>query len=69
LFENKVQYFNRIQASEWARLFREAGLQLLEETVQWRVDISNLKIARQFRGFSQQDLESCGLDLLYKKPN
>jgi SAM-dependent methyltransferase len=68
-FENKVQYFNRVQSSEWEKLFHEAGLQILKRTTQWRVDVSHLKIAKQFKGVSRQDLECCGLNLLHKKPN
>lgn len=35
-FENSVQYFNRIQRTEWLQMFEDAGFELLDEIVSSR---------------------------------
>lgn len=57
LFENDVQYFNRIQHSEWIRLFEEAGFAIRHQEITSRTDISSLHINRRFADFSRDDLE------------
>ena len=66
-FENKVQYFNRIQRSEWHKLFVKSGFVLLEEEVDM-VDISNIKLSNQYKNKQLSDLECGGLNLVHKKP-
>ena len=66
-FENIVQYINRIQRSEWLRLFKEAGLELVEEQVE-QEDLSGLKIAHDYHGYEKADLSCGGLQLVHRKP-
>lgn len=68
LFENEVQYFNRLQMSEWLTTFRNAGF-TLEETLVEATDIANLKIAARFAEYSKEDLSCTILTLVYRKPN
>ncbi len=66
-FENDVQYINRIQRSEWLTLFRKAGLVLVEEEPAME-DLSDLKVAADYRKYGEDDLRCGGLDLVHRKP-
>jgi len=66
-FNNKVQYFNRIQRSEWKNLFSAAGLELLkEEPVLGEIGFINFD--KSFASLSKQDKECMLLRLVYRKP-
>jgi cyclopropane fatty-acyl-phospholipid synthase-like methyltransferase len=67
LFENEVQYFNRLQMSEWLNAFKNAGFTLEEKLVE-ATDIATLKIAPRFAGYSHEDLSCTILTLVYRKP-
>jgi predicted SAM-dependent methyltransferase len=66
-FANDVQYINRIQHSEWLRLFTEAGLVLVEEELGME-DLSGLKVASDYQKYKENDLRCGGLDLVHRKP-
>jgi SAM-dependent methyltransferase len=66
-FENKVQYFNRIQRPEWLDLFRSAGFELVEENLLSET-ISTTKIDDKYKNLSKQDLECMTMRVVYKKP-
>jgi predicted SAM-dependent methyltransferase len=66
-FENEVQYFNRLQMSEWLDAFRNEGF-ILEEKLVESTDIANLKIASRFADYSKEDLSCTILTLVYRKP-
>lgn len=66
-FENKVQYFNRVQRPEWSALFEEAGLQVVEENI-LSEKIDSIKIDEQYRGLSREDLECMTIRVMYRKP-
>ncbi len=40
-FESRVQYFNRIQRSEWLNVFRESGFEIIEEYIKIE-DVGNI---------------------------
>ena len=67
LFENEVQYFNRLQTSDWLRYFREAGFEL-REMISAGTDISSLSVDARFGGYPREDLECTCLTLVYRKP-
>jgi SAM-dependent methyltransferase len=67
LFENRVQYFNRLQMSEWLDAFRNAGFTLEEKLVE-ATDIANLKVAARFEDYSIEDLSCTILTLVFRKP-
>jgi SAM-dependent methyltransferase len=66
-FENKVQYFNRVQRPEWLTLFRGAGFELVEENLLSET-ISTTKIDDKYKNLSQQDLECMVMRVVYRKP-
>src|SRR6185503_18410128 len=66
-FQNDVQYINRLQKSEWVALFRNAGLEVVEERGDY-ADIGRLKLAERFSGMSMDDLRCIGLEAVVRKP-
>jgi len=67
-FENEVQYFNRLQMSDWLGLFNEVGFSLCERIVDSR-DISSLKIHPQYQHRTREDLACTILTLVHRKPD
>lgn len=67
LFENEVQYINRVQRGEWIELFRASGFELIEEEAR-RVDISSLKLANRYAHMEQDDLACTVLKVALRKP-
>lgn len=65
--ENEVQYFNRLQRSEWLELFRDAGLEVIEEEAQY-TNVEGLPIAPQYLGFDERDLACVGFRVVHRKP-
>jgi len=68
LFENKVQYINRLQRSEWLNIFNSVGFETIQED-SWQVDISRLHIADRFAKMEKRDLECGGVKVLFQKPS
>jgi len=66
LFENKIQYINRLQRSEWLDRFKAAGFILTDED-SWNVDISSHKISERYANMDRCDLECGVLRVLLKK--
>ena len=67
-FENEVQYFNRVQRSEWLELFQQAGLELVEiEEELSLVAVSKNSVANQYRNFDERDLQCTTLKVVHKK--
>ena len=65
-YENKVQYINRIQRSEWLRMFANAGFSVLEERAA-RADVTGLHVHPQYQGLSREDIECTNLVLAVRK--
>jgi SAM-dependent methyltransferase len=68
VFENKVQYINRIRRSEWLDLFRVAGAFDVVEELNTRIDISQLKLAKDYANMNRSDLNCTDIELLLRKP-
>jgi hypothetical protein len=67
-FENDVQYINRVQRSEWLKIFDSAGLILRDETGSY-ADLAGLKINKRYIGIETRDLQCTNLRvLLQSKP-
>jgi SAM-dependent methyltransferase len=66
-FENNVQYFNRVQRPQWLELFRQAGLELVEEQPHY-TDIGSIKIDKSYAGLDRRDLECVVLTAVHKRP-
>ena len=67
LFENEIQYINRLQMSDWIALFGEHGLSSIE-TIPYYCDIDGLKINNWFDQYSREDLKCTILTLVHQKP-
>jgi SAM-dependent methyltransferase len=67
LFENEVQYINRMQRGEWLDLFERNGFERIEEESR-RVDISKLKLAKRYQQMERSDLECTVLKVALQKP-
>lgn len=66
LFENKVQYINRLQRGEWLELFKSGGFELVDED-SWQVKIGQLKLAERYAHMDTRDLECGVLRVLLKR--
>ena len=58
-FENRVQYINRIQRSEWLATFERVGLKLIEMEVEG-ISLSDIAVGKRFQEYDITDL-SCGV--------
>jgi predicted SAM-dependent methyltransferase len=67
-FENRVQYFNRIQRPEWLDLFQGAGLELVEE-VTGSCHVDSTKVAEVYRRMDMHDLQCNRLLMVHRKPH
>jgi len=64
--ENRVQYFNRIQRSDWLRMFSQAGLSVLGEVVS-RADVAGLQVHSRYKDLSRDDIECTNLVVVVRK--
>jgi len=65
-YENSVQYINRIQRSDWLRMFADAGFSLVEERSS-HADISGLRIHPRYEGLSREDMDCTTLAVVVRK--
>lgn len=65
-FQNKVQYINRIQHSEWRRRFRAAGFQVIHAETRER-PIGKIKPRGVFAYCDQRDLQTVRLTVVLRK--
>lgn len=66
LFENCVQYFNRVQREEWLSLFERNQLKLVAIDESF-TPVTGLRIAPEFLHLSDRDLACTSLRVLHKK--
>ena len=66
LFENRVQYVNRIQRGDWLRRFAANNFELIEEESN-QTDISGLTLAARYSQLPKKDLECTVLRVLLRK--
>jgi len=55
LFENHVQYVNRIQCGGWLRLFRANNFELLDESSK-HIGIAGLRLIDRYAQLPKKDL-------------
>jgi SAM-dependent methyltransferase len=55
LFENQLQYINRLQRSEWVAIFVSTGFEVMDEECR-RVDISELRVGPRYSHIGSADL-------------
>jgi len=66
LFNNKVQYINRFQMSDYLNAFEKVGFMIIEKLPTF-TQIKDLKIHEQFLKYSEEDLNCEGLTLVLQK--
>ena len=66
MFENEVQYFNRVQRGDWIDLFNANGFDVIEEDSR-QVDISNVRLAPAYEGMNKGDLACTTVRVTLKK--
>lgn len=66
LFENEVQYFNRIQRPEWLDLFRKSGFALIDEESDY-IDIDRLHTDKKYENITHEDLGCILLNIVHRK--
>ena len=66
-FENEIQYFNRLQMSDWINAFRGAGFVLLHREME-TTSIDRLKVSPAFAHYSQEDLACTILTVAFRRP-
>lgn len=66
LFESDVQYVNRLQRSQWLRLFDEAGFCLVEEAPEF-CDLDGVSVAPQYQLFPESDLRCRLIRVVHQK--
>jgi len=65
-FENGVQYFNRLQMSEWLRAFARKDMEQLE-AISEHCDIDGLSVNKRFADYSKDDLSCTTLTIIHRK--
>jgi cyclopropane fatty-acyl-phospholipid synthase-like methyltransferase len=65
-FENNVQYFNRVQRSEWLDLFHKAGFEVVEEE-SISTNIDTININKHYANLDRQDLQCVTLRIVHRK--
>ena len=63
---NSVQYINRIQRSDWLRMFTRAGFSLVEEGGHY-ADLANLRIHPRYQSLTRKDIDCTNLLLVVRK--
>jgi len=66
-FENGIQYFNRVQPSEWHELFGCAHLDLVEET-RTRTELPGLTVDKKYAHLEEADVSCAVLYFVHRKP-
>ena len=64
--ENGVQYFNRIQRSDWLRMFAQAGFSILEERGS-RADLTGLRVHPEYQSLTREDIDCTTLVIVVRK--
>lgn len=67
-FENKLQYFNRIQPSEWKKILQASGVHVVDEHKETGT-VKGLKVHREFRNLDLLDVSCTTLTVVLKKSN
>jgi SAM-dependent methyltransferase len=67
LFENGVQYFNRLQMSDWITAFQNAGFVLVHKDVE-TTDLDGLTVSPSFAHYLREDLACTILTVAFRRP-
>lgn len=64
-FENELQYFNRLQTTEWLQAFQEQFTQL--ESIPEHCNIDGVRVDSRFAGYSDDDLSCVTSTIVHRK--
>jgi predicted SAM-dependent methyltransferase len=67
IFENVVQYHNVLQGEDFLRFFHRSGFNVIEADRE-RCNLENLNIHPDWKGYTQEDLETIILTVVCRKP-
>lgn len=68
LFQNRVQYINRLQHSDYVKAFAAAGFEIAASKIHTRCDSSLLKVADRFKDYDRDDLDAAVTRLAVRRP-
>jgi len=69
MFENEVQYFNRVPYEQLLAWFEETGfVTVLAEAAREPASVDAIRVARQYAGQSRESLEATRVFLVHRKP-
>ena len=66
-FENEVQYHNRLQPSDFRKIFERSGFELVQQEDE-RTTIHDLAVSKDFRHYSEDDLACTISTVVFRKP-
>jgi hypothetical protein len=66
VYENEVQYINRMQRNDWTDLFTRSGFDIVEQDSR-QVDISRLTLADRYAANDAEDLASTVVRVALRK--
>lgn len=66
-FQNEVQYHNRLQPSDFKKIFARSGFELVQQESELAT-IHHLSVSKDFRHYSEDDLACTILTLVFRKP-
>ena len=66
-FENEVQYINRVQMSDWIKLFDNNGFELLEKIPETH-EVWPIKLQPRYQHYSKEDINCTILTIVHRKP-
>lgn len=66
-FENSVQYHNTLQPDDYMRMFKSRQFEIIE-VAREKCDISGLPVTDDWKKYSQEDLETTILTIIFRKP-
>ncbi len=67
LFENQVQYINRLQPSDWIDIFERSGFEFVHRE-QASTHLNDLTVSKDFQHYPEEDLACTSLTLVFRKP-
>lgn len=69
-FKNEVQYFNRLQMSDWLTLFDKEGFSLIYKYAEiYKYAMRALRINTKYQHYKKEDLSCTQLIIVHRKPN
>jgi SAM-dependent methyltransferase len=68
LFENNLQYFNRIQPPAWFKYFEDAGFELVDDLSEVG-DLGRIRVHKQYCDLKEKEINCVVLNLVHRRPH